>query len=349
MADGPPSFADLLRWRWRRRARARQADSTDGEHFELLRPDVEFLQTNREVQTLTWIGHVTFLLQLGGLNILTDPHMTQRASPLPFAGPRRLVGLPLRIQELPRIDVVVISHNHYDHLDAGTVARLAGQPGGPPRFLVPLGLKLWFAQHGIFHVTELDWWETEAIDGVRFHFVPTQHWSKRTPFDTNRSLWGGWLMEAPEFRFHFCGDTGYSRDFQDINQRFGAVDLTALPIGAYDPRWFMGPQHVDPEEAVQIFLDLQARYAVGMHWGTFKLTDEPMQEPPERLMRALEEQGIPSERFFLMKFGETRDLRELQLSAAEAPIAEPVESVEERPAPVASIAAATVAKASSIR
>ena len=329
MVDGPPSFADLLRWRWRRRKQRREADRLDGEQFEVLRPDVEFLAANRGEPTLTWIGHVTFLLQLGGLNIITDPHMTQRASPLPFAGPRRLVPLPLHISELPRIDVVLISHNHYDHLDAGTVTRLAGQPGGQPRFLVPLGLKPWFAQHGIFHVTELDWWESEEMGEVGFHFVPAQHWSKRTPFDTNQSLWGGWLAEAPEFRFHFCGDTGYSRDFEDIHQRFGAVDLSALPIGAYDPRWFMGPQHVDPEEAVRIFLDLQARYAAGMHWGTFKLTDEPIQEPPRRLAEALAAYDISPERFFLMKFGETRYLRELQ---AREPVGRALDPASPEPA-----------------
>lgn len=302
MLDGPPSLSQILRWQWQRRHLRRPPPT--GPLFEVQRPDLEFLRANRGERSLTWIGHVTFLLQLGGLNILTDPHMTARTSPLPFLGPRRQVALPLAIRELPRIDVVLISHNHYDHLDAGTVRALARQPGGEPLYLVPLGLARWFVRRGIRRVLELDWWQTHRVEGVDFHFVPAQHWSKRTPWDTNRSLWGGWWVER-DFSFLFAGDSGYSPDYRDIRTRMGRVDLAAIPIGAYAPRWFMAPQHVDPDEAVRIFEDLEARRAVAMHWGTFVLTDEPLDEPPRRLHAALAAKGVPPERFFVMRFGET--------------------------------------------
>lgn len=315
MLQGPPALADLLRWWWQRRKLRAVEGPLQGPLFEVLRPDVEFLRQNRSQPTLTWIGHVTFLLQLGGLNILTDPHLTARTSPVSFAGPKRLVPLPLAIEELPAIDVVLLSHSHYDHLDRGTVRRLARQAGGEPLFLVPLGLGRWFRRLGIERVIELDWWQSEQLEDLQFHFVPAQHWSKRTPWDTNRSLWGGWYLKAPGFSFHFAGDSGYSKDFVDIRDRLGAPDLAALPIGAYEPRWFMHPQHVDPDEAVRILQDLQAPYAVAMHWGTFCLTDEPMDEPPQRLARALQAHAIAPERFCVMKIGETRDLNPLRRQA----------------------------------
>ncbi|MGH3851177.1 MAG: MBL fold metallo-hydrolase, partial [Pseudonocardiaceae bacterium] len=269
------------------------------------------LKANHAEPTMTWIGHATLLLQLGGVNILTDPHLTERASPFPFIGPQRWVPPALNFRELPHIDIVLLSHNHYDHLDRGTVTRLNRQPGGPPKFYVPLGLKAWFVNEGIGNVVELDWWERARELGLTLHFVPMQHWSSRTSFDRNRSLWGGWVVEQPSFRFIFCGDTGYSQDFQDIARRFGSFDLAAIPIGAYEPRWFMKTQHVNPEEAVRIHRDLHARHSVAIHWGTFALTDEPLDEPPRRLAEALAAARIAPEQFFVMKHGETRSLAAL--------------------------------------
>jgi L-ascorbate metabolism protein UlaG (beta-lactamase superfamily) len=289
-----------------------------GYRFEQQRPDVGGLRRNRTAPTLTWIGHATFLLQLAGRNLLTDPHLTQRASPLAFAGPRRVVPPALALHELPHVDAVVISHNHYDHLDLGTVRHLARQAGGAPAFFVPLGLKAWFAGHGVRNVIELDWWEHASLEELRFHLVPVQHWSSRTAWDRDKTLWGGWMVEdrsRPDaeaaFRFFFAGDTGYSQDFRDIAARFSPIDLAALPIGAYEPRWFMQVMHVNPEEAVRIHLDLRARYSVAMHWGTFILTDEPLDEPPHRLAAARRAAGISAERFFVMQHGETRGLRPL--------------------------------------
>jgi len=297
-------------WKWQRERWAKGLPKTPdgGYRFELLRPDVAWLQENRTEPTLTWIGHATFLLQLHGLNILTDAHFSERASPVQFAGPRRVVAPALRLAELPHIDAVVISHNHYDHLDRGSVEQLAAQRGGSPHFFVPLGLQAWFERVGIPGVTQLDWWEQAEHGGLRFMLTPVQHWSSRTPWDRDRTLWGGWVVEHPQFRFFFAGDTGYSPDFKDIGERLGFVDLAAIPIGAYDPRWFMQIMHVNPEEAVKIHQDLRARHSVAMHWGTFILTDEPLDEPPHRLAQARRDAGISPESFFVMKHGETRKL-----------------------------------------
>ncbi len=277
-------------------------------HFPLAQNDPQWLQANQTLPSLTWIGHDTFLLQIKGLNVLLDPHFSERASPLPFGEPRRLVAPGLSFEQLPRIDAVLISHNHYDHLDLASVRRLYADHGAHIRFFVPLGLKAWFANIGIAAVTELDWWESVKYRGFEFHATPVQHSSARTGLDRHRTLWAGWVMKDADFSFYFAGDTGYSPDFAETRKRLGPFDLAALPIGAYAPRWFMRAMHVNPQEAVQIFQDLETRYAVGMHWGTFRLTDEDADEPPRRLAAALSAANIDAQRFFVMQHGETRRL-----------------------------------------
>ena len=267
-----------------------------GWHFPAVHPDSAWLKANRTVPALTWIGHATLLVQAGGLNILTDPHLTERASPLSFAGPKRVMPPALDFHTLPHIDAVVVSHNHYDHLDEDTVKRLSRQPGGSPMFFVPLGLRAWFAGRGVHNVTELDWWGSADAGGVKFTLAPVQHWSARSLWDRNETLWGGWRIDSSQGSFFFAGDTGYSEDFRDIRRRLGPVDYALLPIGAYEPRWFMSVMHVNPDEAVKIHRDLEAGHSVAMHWGTFVLTDEPMDEPPRKLAHALREAGIPHER-----------------------------------------------------
>jgi N-acyl-phosphatidylethanolamine-hydrolysing phospholipase D len=296
------------KWQWERWRNDLPKIPKAGWHFPLRHPDVPWLKANRTEPALTWIGHATFLVQVGGANILTDPHLTQRASPVGFAGPKRVVPPALDFQQLPHIDVVVVSHNHYDHLDEGTVKRLARQPGGSPTFLVPLGQKAWFAGRGIHAVVELDWWQSHTVGGVRYTLAPVQHWSARTLWDRNQTLWGGWRMDAVDGSTFFCGDTGYSKDFADIRERLGPVDVALIPIGAYAPRWFMGVMHVDPDEAVKIHRDLGASLSVGMHWGTFVLTDEPLDEPLHKLAHALQQAGVPHDRFIVMTHGETRRL-----------------------------------------
>lgn len=313
-----PGKNSFWKWQWQRWTKGVAPDPKEGYAFAVLKPDVAFLQRNREVETLTWLGHDTFLIQLGGLNIMTDPHLTARASPFSFMGPKRHVPPPLSFDELPRIDVVLVSHSHYDHLDRVTLQRLARQEGGAPRILMGLNLLDWARKYDIDNVSEHDWDDVVSIGGIRFHFVPVQHWSARTPWDRNRTLWGGWVIEHEGRRILFGGDFGYSRDLADLGERFGGFDLAMIPVGSYEPRWFMKTMHVNTDEAVQAHIDLRARYSVGMHWGTFRLTDETLDEPPSRFAESLERVGIPAERFFLMQHGETRPLADILPDAAVA-------------------------------
>ena len=275
-------------------------------------PDFARLAQRQVAPVVTWLGHVTILLQVAGLNVLIDPTLADFAGPLGRFGARRRVPAPLTPEQLPPIDVVLISHNHYDHLCAATLRRLHAA-GQSPRFVVPQGLGQWFVKRGMGPVTEMDWWEhTPLAPGLRVHFTPSQHWSRRTPWDTNASLWGGFLLEwtrpdAPApWRFLFPGDTGYSGDFKAIRHRVGPVDFLALPIGAYLPRDFMKPMHVNPQDAVQLMLDVEARQAMGVHWGTFMLTQEAFDHPPRDLATALAERDIAQDRVWLLRQGETR-------------------------------------------
>lgn len=306
----PSGLARGSFWKWQleRWRKGLPKTPAEGWHFPAAHPDAAWLKANRSEPALTWIGHATFLVQAGGLNILTDPHLTERASPLAFAGPKRVMPPALSFHDLPHIDVVLVSHNHYDHLDEATVKRLAHQAGGPPRYYVPMGLKAWFAGKGIHEVTELDWWQSADQGALRITLAPVQHWSARSLWDRNHTLWGGWRFDAPEASFFFAGDTGYSEDFRDIRAKLGPVDWALLPIGAYEPRWFMSVMHINPEEAVKIHRDLEAGHSIAMHWGTFVLTDEPLDEPPRKLAEALRHAGIPPERFRVMRHGETRKL-----------------------------------------
>lgn len=310
-------FSMLLRWwreRWSQGLPAAPAQFVQGYGgFEVRTPDVEMLRDNRTRTTVTWVGHATLLVQVDGLNILTDPHFSERAFPVQWMGPRRRVPPAMPLGALPRIDLVVISHNHYDHLDRDTVLALNRQPGGPPLFAVPLGVDLWMRDQGISNVRRFDWWDMfrlPQLPGAELHFVPAKHWSSRTPFDRNTTLWGGWVLRTPGFSFYFAGDTGWSpADFEAIGARLGPFDLAAIPVGAYEPRWFMGEQHVDPTEAVLIHRAVRARRSVGIHWGAFELTDEPLDAPIGALPAALDAAGVPREQFEVWKHGETRVLR----------------------------------------
>ena len=282
--------------------------------------DHALLAQRQQAPRVTWLGHVSVLLQVAGLNILTDPTLADFAGPYGRFGAPRMVPAPLRGDQLPTIDVLLISHNHYDHLCDATVAAMVAS-GQMPRIFVPLGLKPWFDARGMANVTEMDWWQHADVtcdangatlaQPVRIHFTPAQHWSRRTPFDTNASLWGGYMVEqrpgaSDAWRFLFPGDTGYSADFRAIRQRLGAVDFLALPIGAYLPRDFMKNMHVNPADAVQLMLDLEAKQAMGVHWGTFKLTQEAFDHPPRDLALALAARGLAADRVWLMRHGETR-------------------------------------------
>ena len=278
-----------------------QADEWDGEGFpHIIRSEAEMASFRENVM---WIGHASILINHKNVTILTDPQFSDRASPFSFLGPRRVTPSPIKIDNLPDIDIVVISHNHYDHLDKESIRKLTRTQQNI-KFLVPLGLKSLLEEWGVRNVTELDWWEPVKVDGVKIQPTPVKHWSKRTFFDRNKSLWAGWMMQWSDFVFYFAGDTGYSSDFKETVKKLGKPDLAAIPIGAYEPRDFMKSAHINPEEAVKVFGDLNANYAIGIHWGTFKLTLEPMNEPPIRLKNALKAAGFNSKTFRTLKHGE---------------------------------------------
>ena len=318
----PKSLAQVLRWRLQ--SALGRLPKAPLAAIPAVSADMDFVHRNvgaTQQPAVTWIGHATVLAQLGGLNVLTDPMFSQRASPLGFIGPKRAQPPGLGLRQLPPIDVVLVSHNHHDHLDLASVTALASQGGGSPLFVVPLGLAAWFRSHGVDRVIELDWWQSHALHTsngtAELVLVPAQHWSARGIKDQMTTLWGGFALFAPDCHFFFAGDTGYSRDFLDMRERFadrqtaalgGGFDIALLPLGAYEPRWFMQQQHVNVPEAVKIHRDLGAKRSLGVHWGTFAMSDEPLDEPPRVLAALREAEGLSEDEFFTLAIGETRRL-----------------------------------------
>jgi N-acyl-phosphatidylethanolamine-hydrolysing phospholipase D len=256
--------------------------------------------------TVTWIGHATALVRQGDVRWLTDPTWSERAGPGGLLGARRFVAPGLALAALPPLDFVVISHNHYDHLDLPTLVELHRlQPG--VRFFVPVGNGSLLRSEGIDDVRELDWGESAEVRSVRVHCLPSEHWSRRGPFDANAALWSSWAVIGAGRRVYFSGDTGAFAGFAAIGRRLGPFDLALLPIGAYEPAAMMRPVHLNPEEAVEAGRALAARRILGIHWGTFDLTDEPIAEPPERFRRAARAAGLGDDRGWVFRIGETRE------------------------------------------
>jgi N-acyl-phosphatidylethanolamine-hydrolysing phospholipase D len=279
----PKTLGDVIEWRISK-------DPT---------PDRLAIEVSDEWQSLTsqstdyaiWIGHATYLLNTGDVTVLTDPIFSKRASPVGWAGPERLIPPAMSIEQLPRIDAVIISHNHYDHLDLPSLKSL--QKNNPSMLiLVPQGDKALLDSEGLANVSQFRWWQTIKVNQTEFTFTPVQHWSGRWVTGRNTSLWGGWFLKSPNLSLYHAGDTGYSKDFIATQARMGTPDFAFIPIGAYKPRWFMKNQHVNPDEAVQIALDLQVKRSFGMHWGTFMLTDEPVDDPRKMLAKALGERRL---------------------------------------------------------
>jgi N-acyl-phosphatidylethanolamine-hydrolysing phospholipase D len=307
------SFGDFIRWQWE----SWGIDKTASSPTPSVQADLALLKTTAS-PTVTWIGHATALVQASGLNVLVDPIFSERASPVQIFGPKRAQPPGVAMADLPDIDAVLISHNHYDHLDRITVAQLdekAKSAGKTTLFIVPLGLKAWFNGIGIDSVVELDWWEHHALKGVEFYLTPVQHWSARSVNDRSATLWGGWAVLGTDFHWYYAGDTGYSRDFADTAKRFaprqtealgGGFDLALVPVGAYEPRWFMSQQHVNPMESVRIHQDVGAKRSIGVHWGTFSLTDEPLDQPPRDLVAARRALLVKEADFGVLAIGESR-------------------------------------------
>lgn len=304
-------FSDLIRW-YRERY-GKELPPPPGEYVASYDdfPQKPFDKSQLNAysdKTATWLGHATVMVRANGFTLLTDPHFSVRAFPVQWIGPSRKVRSPARVENLPRIDAVVISHSHYDHLDYNTVVKLAAKQPDTV-FLVPLGLEKLLKSWGIKNVKELDWWDTYTIGNNEITFVPAYHWSARTLTDRNKSLWGGWTLKNPALNFYFSGDTGYSKDFAEIGKRLGPFDFSAIAVGAYEPRWFMKAQHINPDEAVQIHREVGSKQSMGIHWGTFELTDEPLDQPIGDLKKALALKGVAEADFRLLGHGDTIDLK----------------------------------------
>ncbi|TVX91748.1 MBL fold metallo-hydrolase [Paenibacillus agilis] len=329
------TWKQFKRWRSERRLRLRKKDySYVIPHVE---PNLAALKENRSNTTITWIGHSTFLLQIGGLNIVTDPVWAMK-----MALEKRLSPPGIPIQDMPELDVVLISHSHYDHLHVVSLRQLVREQ---TIIIVPAGLKGKLARKGFRNIVELQWWESIQVDQVTVTFVPAQHWTRRSLTDMNRSHWGGYVLERigshvdeiePNFNLdeseealekaksykdtvehvddvstiYFAGDSGYFRGFKEIGERFD-IDVTLMPIGAYEPEWFMSAQHVNPEEALQAFVDVRAKLMIPMHYGAFKLADDTPKEAIDRLMAERERIGIEPERVRLLVLGDTWEGQEL--------------------------------------
>jgi len=278
------SLSEVLKWSWSREEPKKE--------FIKVNDNINLKSLNDLDNFAIWIGHSTFLINNGDLTILTDPIFSERASPLSFAGPKRLIKPVIKIIDLPKIDIITISHNHYDHLDINSLRKI--QKKFPDvKILVPKGdLKLLKNYNLKKNGYEFLWWEEMTIKNTKFTFTPAQHWSARGLRDRNKSLWGSWFIKSGNRNIFHAGDTGYSKDFKEIRNRLGKVDFAMIPIGAYDPEWFMSYSHVNPEEALNIARDLNAKKSIGMHWGTFILTDEPVLEPREKLKKIVLEYNV---------------------------------------------------------
>ena len=276
------SFGDMLKW-------VRSDIVPEITKIEIS-SDWKEINLSEDDNYAIWIGHSTFLIKKNGVTILTDPIFSKRASPFRNTGPKRLIPPAIPLNKIPKIHVVTVSHNHYDHLDIRSLKKISkNHPDAI--FLVPAGDEKLLQRKRIKNVYNFNWWESIEHKEFVFTFTPVQHWSKRSLFDRNKSLWGGWYIKNKDYSIYHAGDTGYSKDFIDTRLKLGAPKYAFIPIGAYDPEWFMAESHVNPEDAVKIMLDLEAEKAFGMHWATFTLTDEDTIEPKERLKKAVDENG----------------------------------------------------------
>jgi len=299
--SGPPPFDQVLKWAVGERLTGKKPKSPRHVPVPHVEPDLATLATPPapgEGARLTWLGHASWLVQLDGVSLLIDPVLSKTISVVV----RRNVPPGVPTDKLPPIAATLVSHNHLDHLDLPTVR----QVGAP--VVAGLGMAR-YLQRPRLDCTELGWWQSTQVGPVTVHFVPSQHWSRRKLADINDTLWGGFVVEGSSARLYHSGDTAYFEGFREIGARFPGLDAAMLPIGAYAPAWFMVTQHMNPEEAVQAFEDLGAKRFLAMHWGTFKLTDEPLDEPPQRLVAEWKRRGWAPEPMHLLAVGESLSVR----------------------------------------
>ena len=309
----PGSFRDFLKWTLVERRRNPRRPDPDPGKFARVTPAFTVPRPAPDQLTITWVGHSSWLIQIAGLNVLTDPIWSKRASPVQFAGPRRWVPAGIEFDHLPPIDVVLISHDHYDHLDANTISRIAERYPAVV-WQAPLGLGAFLKRRGARDITERDWWQESSVGTVRLTCVPARHFSGRTLGRRNQTLWCGWTLRSVQHSVFFAGDTALHPEFTTIGERCGPFDLAILPIGAYEPRWFMGAVHMNPEDCIKAMAQLasaQKGRRLGMiagHWGTFKLTDEPMDEPPALMRELWETAHHDANDLWILRHGETRSI-----------------------------------------
>jgi N-acyl-phosphatidylethanolamine-hydrolysing phospholipase D len=301
-------FGDFLYWILIDRAKNSRDKNHQNYRFEIIDNDGSSLRENSSKSSVTWIGHSTLLIQIEGVNILTDPIWSERSSPFQFIGPRRFVPPGIQLEDLPEIHAVIISHDHYDHLDEATIKAI----GNKPLYIVPLKVGKLLENFGITNYRELDWWQSTEFKEIEFISTPAQHFSGRSFLSRNTTLWTSWVIKGRTHRIYFTGDSGYFNGFKEIGERYGPFDLAAIPIGAYMPRWFMGPVHISPAEAVQVYLDLRARTFIAIHWGTFDLANEPLDDPPKVLLNEIIKRSLLIENFWIFRHGETRFLNHLE-------------------------------------
>ena len=306
-------FKDFLKWTLVERRRSPRRPDPSPASFSRADPAYVTPRADPEQLTITWVGHTTFLIQIAGLNVLTDPIWSERASPVQFAGPHRWVPPAVEFDRLPPIDVVVLSHDHYDHLDSGTVSRIAARYPAAV-WNAPLGVAAFLKRHGARDINERDWWDQSSVGSLKLTCVPAQHFSGRTLGKRNRTLWSGWTMRSRNHSIYFAGDTALHPEFGTVAERCGPFELAILPIGAYEPRWFMGSVHMNPDDCMKAMSHLTARQngrrltMAAAHWGTFKLTDEPMDEPPAKMRELWRAAGLDAQDLWIMRHGETRSI-----------------------------------------
>lgn len=289
--------------RWRRERKQQNLPKPPARGYELFTQDWwQPADLSGSDDAVWWLGHACILLRIEGRYTLIDPALSRRASPVPFFGPERKTPAPLTIADLPTLDSVLISHNHYDHLDRPTIKKILRR-FPEVKFVVPLGLAAWLRRLGARSVVELDWWQQTQVDSLSIHAVPARHWSMRTLWDRNRSLWCGWVVQHKQLNFWFSGDSGYSENLLEIPRRLGPFNLAALPVGAYAPKWFMRGQHMDPDQAVSLHLACGQPHTLPIHWGVFELADESLDEPPEVLRHAMQSASLDPQRFQTCRIG----------------------------------------------
>jgi len=294
----PQGFKEVIRWM---RNRERGPWITKGDTRQST-PDQSFSGGTR----VTFINHSSFLIQTAGINVLTDPVFSDRVSPFTFAGPKRMRPTGIRFENLPKIHVVLLSHNHYDHLDKSTVIKLKREHN--PQFIVPLGVGPFLTQIGITKWETLDWWESTVAEGLSITCVPAQHFSGRGFFDRDATLWCGYVFRSKLHTTYFAGDTGYNaQTFVELGGRIQPIDLALIPIGAYKPQWFMAPVHCSPEDAVKIHLEIKARQSIASHFGTFPLGDDGEEDPKNDLRDALVKFNVPADQFITLEEGVPKD------------------------------------------